>query len=135
MALPQLYRYGREGKWFGVKLFTVFMMEGVVQVGLDLSSLSDERVTRCILQSAIIFFILAYAYFSRSARNDGFDVAQYEFSTTMVISAAVVANLFNGLNTRVWTGWVFFSVFIGIILIWAYTVCPILLRDCRYSLF
>ncbi|KAI0256565.1 phospholipid-translocating P-type ATPase [Lactifluus subvellereus] len=102
MALPELYRYGREGKWFGVKLFTVFMMEGVVQ-------------------SAIIFFVLVYAYFSTSARNDGFDVARYEFSTTMIISAAIVANLFNGLNTRVWTGWVFFSVFIGIILIWAYT--------------
>lgn len=36
MALPQLYRYGREGKWFGVKLFTVFMLEGIVQVGLNL---------------------------------------------------------------------------------------------------
>jgi phospholipid-translocating ATPase len=34
MAFPALYRYGREGKWFGIKLFTVFMMEGVVQVGL-----------------------------------------------------------------------------------------------------
>jgi hypothetical protein len=44
----------------------------------------------------------------------------------MVISAAIVSNLFNGLNTRVWTGWVFFSVFIGIILIWAYTVRPCL---------
>jgi len=102
MAFPSLYRYGREGKWFGVKLFTVFMLEGVVQ-------------------SAIIFFILLYGYFSPSARNDGFDIAKVEFSTTMVISAAIVANLFNGLNTRFWTGWVFFSVFIGIILIFAFT--------------
>jgi phospholipid-translocating ATPase len=102
MALPQLYRYGREGKWFGAKLFTVFMFEGV-------------------LQSAVIFFILLYGYFSPSARKDGFDVAQYEFSTTMVISAAIAANLFNGLNTKVWTAWVFFSVFIGIALIWLYT--------------
>ena len=75
-----------------------------------------------VLQSAIIYFILLYGYFSPSARDDGFDVGGYEFSTTMVISAAIVANLFNGLNTRVWTGWVFFSVFVGIILIWAYTV-------------
>ena len=42
----------------------------------------------------------------------------------MVISAATAANLFNGLNTRVWTGWVFFAVFIGIILVWVYTVRP-----------
>jgi phospholipid-translocating ATPase len=79
-------------------------------------------VTRFASQSAIIYFILLYGYFSPSARNDGYDVAQYEFATTMVISAAVAANLFNGLNTRVWTGWVFFSVFIGIVLIFAYTV-------------
>jgi hypothetical protein len=36
MAFPALYRYGREGKWFGIKLFSVFMMEGVVQVGQKL---------------------------------------------------------------------------------------------------
>jgi hypothetical protein len=52
----------------------------------------------------------------------------------MVISAAIVANLFNGLNTRFWTGWMFFSVAIGIILIWAYTVRPCLYTlDLRYS--
>ncbi|SRR6266404_3153429 len=32
IAIPQLYRYGREGKWFGGKLFTVFMLDGVMQV-------------------------------------------------------------------------------------------------------
>jgi phospholipid-translocating ATPase len=87
-----------------------------------------------VLQSAIIYFILLYGYFSPSARDDGYDVGGYEFSTAMVISAAIVSNLFNGLNTRVWTGWVFFSVFIGIILIWAYTVRPCLSTlDLRYS--
>jgi len=40
----------------------------------------------------------------------------------MAIAAAIAANLFNGLNTRVWTAWVFFAVLIGIVLIWAYTV-------------
>lgn len=40
----------------------------------------------------------------------------------MVFSAVIVANLFNGLNTNVWTGWVFFAVSIGIILLWLYTV-------------
>lgn len=40
----------------------------------------------------------------------------------MVISAVIVTNLFNGLNTNVWTGWVFFAVFIGIVLVWIYTV-------------
>ncbi|KAG6843812.1 hypothetical protein H0H87_000218 [Tephrocybe sp. NHM501043] len=71
MDLPELYRYGREGRWFGLKWFTIYMFDGVVQ--------------------------------------------------TMVFSSVIVANLFNGLNTNVWTGWVFFAVFIGIILVFIYT--------------
>ncbi len=75
-----------------------------------------------VSQSVIVYFILLYAYFSPSARNDGYDVAGYEFSTAMVISAVMVANLFNGLNTRFWTGWVFFAVSVGIVFIWTFSV-------------
>jgi len=34
----------------------------------------------------------------------------------------MVVNAFNGLNTSAWTGWVFFAVLIGPILIWLFTV-------------
>ena len=34
MALPELYRYGREGHWFSMKLFLAYMFDGVVQVRL-----------------------------------------------------------------------------------------------------
>ncbi len=34
MALPELYRYGREGKWFGMKWFAVYMIDGVYQVSV-----------------------------------------------------------------------------------------------------
>ena len=40
----------------------------------------------------------------------------------MVIAAVLTANFFNGLNTNVWTGWVFFAVSIGNALILIYTV-------------
>lgn len=40
----------------------------------------------------------------------------------MVIAAVFTANLCNGLNTNVWTAWVFFAVFLGIVLVWIYTV-------------
>lgn len=40
----------------------------------------------------------------------------------MAVAAVMTVNLFNGLNTAAWTGWVYFAVFIGIILVWAYTV-------------
>lgn len=32
MALPELYRYGREGLWFGTVPFIIYMLEGVYQV-------------------------------------------------------------------------------------------------------
>lgn len=40
----------------------------------------------------------------------------------MVIAAVLTANLCNGLNTNVWTAWVFFAVFLGIVLVWIFTV-------------
>ncbi|KAF7295629.1 Phospholipid-transporting ATPase [Mycena indigotica] len=102
MALPELYHFGREGRWFGFKLFIVYMLDGVVQ-------------------SAIIFFIIRYTYATTTARSDGYNVYQYEFATTMAMTAILCANLFNGLNTNFWTGWVFFAVFLGIVLSWGYT--------------
>lgn len=102
MAVPELYWYGREGKWFGMRQFSVYMLDGVIQ-------------------SAIIYFIILYAYFTTSARTDGWQVALYEFSTVMVFAAVFSANFFNGLNTSAWTAWVFFAVFIGDVLLWVYT--------------
>ncbi|KAJ6490741.1 hypothetical protein C8R47DRAFT_1123410 [Mycena vitilis] len=102
MALPELYRYGREGRWFGFKSFVIFMLDG-------------------IYQSAVIFFFIRFAYDTTTSRTDGYSMYQYEFSTTMVIAAVLSVNLFNGLNVNVWTGWVFFAVFLGIVLVWAYT--------------
>ena len=32
MILPELYKYGREGRYFGIKLFSYFMLEGIFQV-------------------------------------------------------------------------------------------------------
>jgi phospholipid-translocating ATPase len=63
-----------------------------------------------------------YSYVSVSGRDDGWQVSLYEFSTTMAFSAAFTANFFNGLNTNTWTGWVFFAVLLGDVLIWVYTV-------------
>ncbi|PFH51681.1 hypothetical protein AMATHDRAFT_141942 [Amanita thiersii Skay4041] len=102
MTYPELYHYGREGHWFGLKWFSIYMMDGVVQ-------------------SAIIFFLILYTYFSPTSRTDGFDGYLYEFSTTIVFATVIAANLFNGLNTNVWTVWVFFAVSLGIVLLWVYT--------------
>ena len=70
----------------------------------------------------MVFFLVLYTYNTISGRSDGIEVGQFEFSTAMAIAAVMAANLFNGLNTDVWTGWVFFAVFLGIVLIWVYNV-------------
>ncbi|KAL1937625.1 hypothetical protein VTO73DRAFT_13011 [Trametes versicolor] len=102
MAMPELYKHSMNHEYFGTKLFLIYVLEAVAQ-------------------SAVIFFLILYSYMSTSARSDGFDVAQYEFSTSIAISAVMAANLFNGLNTHVWTGWIFFAVALGIVLVWAFT--------------
>ncbi len=40
----------------------------------------------------------------------------------MVFACVIAANLFNGLNTNVWTIWVFLAVFFGIGFLLVYTV-------------
>ncbi|KAF8205548.1 phospholipid-translocating ATPase [Mycena galopus ATCC 62051] len=102
MTLPELYRRGREGRWFGFTQFSLFMLDG-------------------IFQSAVVFFFIRFAYETTTARTDGYAPYQFEFSTTMAVAAVLTANLYNGLNTAVWTGWVFFAMFLGIVLVWLYT--------------
>ena len=34
MAIPELYRFGREGSWYGLRLFSIYMLDGVYQVRL-----------------------------------------------------------------------------------------------------
>ncbi|KAJ9113189.1 hypothetical protein QFC22_006028 [Naganishia vaughanmartiniae] len=102
MALPELYAIGRQGKLFGLKRFSFYIFEGAYQ-------------------SAIIFFFIIYAYFTTSARSDGYDVGMYEMSTALIFGAVHVATAFTGLNTEAWTIWVYIGLAVGPILIWIYT--------------
>ncbi|KAG2742365.1 phospholipid-translocating P-type ATPase [Suillus brevipes Sb2] len=103
MAFPELYRYGRERTWFSIRSFFIHMLDGVIQ-------------------SVPIYFIITYTYFTTTSRSDGYSISLYEYSTTMVFAAVIAVSLFNGLNTNVWTAWVFFAIFIGIIILWLFTV-------------
>ncbi|KAF5331003.1 hypothetical protein D9619_005242 [Psilocybe cf. subviscida] len=102
MEVPELYRYGREGTWYNLRSFCIYVMDG-------------------IYQSAIIYFLIHYSYFTTSARSDGYDIFQAEFSTTMAISAVLVVNIFTGINGTAWTAWLFFAVFVGIVVEWVFT--------------
>jgi hypothetical protein len=48
MDVPELYRYGREGRWFGLRLFTIYMLDGVYQVCSYLLQLFDAEFRRPI---------------------------------------------------------------------------------------
>ncbi|KAI0748707.1 phospholipid-translocating P-type ATPase [Daedaleopsis nitida] len=102
MAMPELYRHSKRQEYFSTRLFLIYVFDGV-------------------FQSAIVFFFIVYTYATTSSRSDGYDVYQDEFATVMVIAAVLAADFFNGLNTHVWTGWVFFAVALGIVLVWGYT--------------
>ncbi len=52
---------------------------------------------------------------------------------TIVIAAVMAADFFNGLNTHVWTWWVFFAVALGIVLVWGYTVSTLFPIDSASS--
>ncbi|KPV75937.1 uncharacterized protein RHOBADRAFT_35702 [Rhodotorula graminis WP1] len=102
MAVPELYEAGRRGKLFGIVRFAIYMLDGVYQ-------------------SAVIYFFLVYAYDTTAARDDGYDVNMYEFSTVMAVAAVLAANFYNGLNTYAWNWWVLGGVLIGPVLIVLYT--------------
>lgn len=40
----------------------------------------------------------------------------------MAIVSVMVSNIFTGFSATAWTAWLFFAVFIGIIIVWVYTV-------------
>ncbi|KAJ3576870.1 hypothetical protein NP233_g101 [Leucocoprinus birnbaumii] len=110
MQVPEIYHYGREGSWFGMGLFFIYMFDGLVQ-------------------SVIIFFFILYTYITLTSRADGFDIVQSEFSTTMAITAVMVANMYTGFSATAWSGWIFFAVFIGIIIVWVFTAIDNSLSD------
>ncbi|EKM55031.1 uncharacterized protein PHACADRAFT_255350 [Phanerochaete carnosa HHB-10118-sp] len=102
MDLPELYKHSRQGEYFNLKLFLIYMLDG-------------------IYQSVIVFFFIFYAYFSPSSRSDGYDVYLYEFSTTMAVGAVMIVTVFVGMNISTWTSWVWWTLGVEIALIWVYT--------------
>lgn len=126
MAIPELYRYGREGTYFGMKIFSWYMLDAVLQVSTCTPQAPYKSPTS--LQSAVIFFLITYSYALTTARSDGYQIAMYEYSATMVLSTVLAVNLFNGLNTTSWTVWVWFSVLLGIVLCWGFTVSESIAR-------
>lgn len=102
MALPELYRYSREGRYYNWPRFLYYLFEGVYQ-------------------TAVVYFFLMYTYMTTTTRGDGWEVFKDEMSTTMALGAVMAANLFTGLNIDAWSWWVVFAVWVGPFLIWVFT--------------
>ncbi|KAF8630454.1 hypothetical protein AX17_005431 [Amanita inopinata Kibby_2008] len=103
MELPELYRYGRERYWFSIRYFCIYIFDGIVQ-------------------TAIIFFLILYTYKSSpTARRDGWDIFTDEFSTPMVFSAVLAADIFAGITATAWTIWLFLCIMFGVVILWCFT--------------
>lgn len=102
MAIPELYRYGREGRWFGIGRFCFYLFQG-------------------LFQSAVIYFFVCYSWYTETTETNGFDVGQYTMSTVMIIAAVMTASLFTMFNTHSWNQWVLWGGLLGPILIWVYS--------------
>ncbi|EPQ26950.1 uncharacterized protein PFL1_05585 [Pseudozyma flocculosa PF-1] len=98
MQVPELYRRGREGRYFGLVPFLVYVAEGVYQ-------------------SVVLYFFVAYAYDMTTSRSDGYDVDLYEWSATMLVASVFIANLFTGLDVRAWTWFMAIGIFFGPVVI------------------
>ncbi|KAJ7228736.1 hypothetical protein GGX14DRAFT_414568 [Mycena pura] len=102
MAVPELYRFGREGTWFNLQLFFVYVIDGVYQ-------------------SVVIYFFILFTYQSPTSRPDGYDTYINEMSTTMALSAVLVANMYTALTSTAWTFWLFFALAFGICIVFGFT--------------
>lgn len=56
MALPELYSYGREGRWYGLRHFISFMLDGIYQVSFQIQSNADS--SKLLLCSLLYYFSL-----------------------------------------------------------------------------
>lgn len=101
MQVPELYHQSRKGAYFGLKPFLIYFLDG-------------------IYQSVVLFFFFAYSYNTTTARNDGYDINLYEWSTGMAIASVLVANLFVGLNARAWTWFIFIGVWAGTVVMFCF---------------
>lgn len=101
MEVPELYTRAREGRYFGIPRFLLYMLDG-------------------LYQSVVLFFFFFYIYDVTTPRNDGYDVTLYEPSTGMVMATVLAANLYVGLDTLAWTWWIVFAVSIGSLILFIF---------------
>lgn len=101
MDIPELYKRSRKGSYFSLKLFMIYLLDS-------------------LWQSAILYFLICYSYEFVSARDDGYDVSLWEWSTTLAMASVVVANLSVGLDIRAWNWFIFAGVWLGPFLIFIF---------------
>ncbi|KAJ7507724.1 phospholipid-translocating ATPase [Mycena galericulata] len=102
MMVPELYHFGREGTWFNLRSFFVYLIDG-------------------LYQSVVIYFFTHFTYQSPTSRKDGYDMYINEFSTTMAIAGVMVVNMYTGMMTTAWTFWIFFALAFSLGVTWGFT--------------
>ncbi|UZJ52902.1 hypothetical protein CBS101457_002222 [Exobasidium rhododendri] len=101
MAVPELYERSRTGSYFSVGLFMIYLLDS-------------------LWQSAVLYFIIQYSYVVTASSDSGYSVSLWEWSTTLVIASALVANIYIGLDCRSWNWWIFGCIWAGPFLIFIF---------------
>jgi phospholipid-translocating ATPase len=59
MAIPELYRFGREGTWYGLRRFSIYMFDGIYQACLYIHPMYT-RLTSLRSLSSVCCHLLFY---------------------------------------------------------------------------
>lgn len=86
MQVPELYNASRLGRYFSLRKFLIYMLDGVYQ-------------------SVVLYFFIMYFYDTTTPRHDGYDINLYEPTTGMVLATVLAANLYAGVESFSWTWW------------------------------
>jgi hypothetical protein len=93
VGVPQVYRRGIRRELYGLRIFLLYMLDG-------------------IYQSLLIYYISYMIIQDSTISTSGYDVGMIEFGTLAAILAVINANLYAGINTYHWT-WLFHTFLWG----------------------
>ncbi|GAA5808257.1 hypothetical protein MFLAVUS_001645 [Mucor flavus] len=101
--LPPVYTIGIERKLYTRFRFWIYFFDGV-------------------WQSLVVFYAFYFLWIAGNPNANGYTESMLQFSTSVAVTAIVLANMMPGFNTVYWTWWQFFFVGLEILLTFLWVV-------------
>lgn len=99
--LPQVYTI--RGKLYTKFKFWIYFLDG-------------------IWQSLVVFYAFYFLHFQGNPNSNGFSDSAIQFSTSVAVTALVLANLLPGFNTYYWTWWQFAAIGLELLIVFLWVV-------------